>query len=352
MLDAHEESWIGPCDFGIRSHNTSRFDYYSSRCLYLVGSLQKKKRESMKRRCALFTAILVISILIGTQAVEVANANPYMFLQFTRIRIHSPQSHVYVYPNVDISFDYYVENNFPQVDSFSYSLDGKADFPIVSSKSTVSLPRNDFTKYTVFKTLENLTNDNHKLKVYAHFSNKTVSPIMDQTIVVDTAYIQPTPFMISPLNQTTYNTRQIEVAYTINAKIFFYTYTLDNKNYASKSISVNGNATLTNLGLTGNTTLTNLSDGSHKLKLILTIQPYERYYYETCFVTVYFNVDSQEPSPSLTPNTTALMPTVNHGPYVYLVVTSFSYIVGLAAIAIALIVGLLVYFKKHKPNTV
>jgi hypothetical protein len=298
----------------------------------------------MKRRCALFTAILIISILIGTQAVEVANANPYMFLQFTRIQIHSPQSHVYVCPNVDISFDYYTETNSPQVNSFSYSLDGKANSTLVSSKS--SIPQ--FIKYSVFKTLENLSNNNHELTVYAHFSNNTVNSILNQKIVVDTAYIQPTPFMISPLNQTTYNTRQIEVTYTINAKIFFYTYTLDDKNYASKSINVTGNATLTNLGLTGNTTLTNLSDGSHKLKLILTIQPYERYYYESCFVTVYFNVDSDAPSPSLTPNTTAFMPTVNHGPYVYLVVTSFSYIVGLAAIAIALIVASLIHFKRQK----
>jgi hypothetical protein len=34
-----------------------------------------------------------------------------------------------------------------------------------------------------------------------------------------------------------------------------------------------------------------------------------------------------------------------------LVVSSFPYIIGIAAIVIVLIVGLLVYFKKHKPNT-
>ncbi len=300
------------------------------------------------RRIAILAVLLTISVLAGTEIVGVASANPYMFLQFTRIQIHSPQSHVYVCPNVDLSFDYYVETNLPQVDSFSYSLDGKANSTLVSSKSSIL----HFIKYSVFKTLENLSNDNHKLIVYAHFSNNTVFSILDQKIVVDTAYIQPTPFMISPLNQTTYNTREIDVAYTIDAKIFYYRYDLDNrynKYYdSSKSISVNDSATLTNVGLVGNTTLTNLSDGSHKLKLILTIQPYERYYSETCFVTVYFNVDSDEPSPSLTPNITALMPTVNSGPYLDLAMSYFPYIVGLVAIVIALIVGLLVNFRIRK----
>ena len=301
-----------------------------------------------KKLLATIILTVVLVLVISVQVVEVVDANPYMFLQFTRIQIHSPQSHVYVCPNVDLSFDYYVETNLPQVDSFSYSLDGKANSTLVSSKSSIL----HFIKYSVFKTLENLSNDNHKLIVYAHFSNNTVFSILDQKIVVDTAYIQPTPFMISPLNQTTYNTREIDVAYTIDAKIFYYRYDLDdryNRYYdSSKSISVNDSATLTNVGLVGNTTLTNLSDGSHKLKLILTIQPYERYYYETCFVTVYFNVDSDEPSPSLTPNTTALMPTVNSGPYVALFVSYFQYIIRLIAIAIVLIVVLLVYFKRKR----
>jgi hypothetical protein len=290
----------------------------------------------------------ILALVVSLQVVEVADANPYMFLRFTRIQIHSPQSHVYVCPNVDLSFDYYVETNLPQVDSFSYSLDGKANSTLVGSKSSIL----HFIKYSVFKTLENLSNDNHKLIVYAHFSNNTVFSILDQKIVVDTAYIQPTPFMISPLNQTTYNTREIDVAYTIDAKIFYYRYDLDdryNRYYdSSKSINANDNGTLTNVGLVGNTTLTNLSDGSHKLKLILTIQPYERYYSETCFITVYFNVDSDEPSPSLTPNTTALMPTVNSSAYAALFVSYFQFIIRLIAIAIVLIIVLLVYFKRKR----
>ena len=54
--------------------------------------------------------------------------------------------------------------------------------------------------------------------------------------------------MISPLNQTTYNTREIDVAYTIDAKIFYYRYDLDdryNRYYdSSKSINANDNGTL------------------------------------------------------------------------------------------------------------
>jgi hypothetical protein len=77
------------------------------------------------RKAVYVTAILVIALIAQIIAVE---ANPYMFLQFTRIQINSPDYKVYVSPNVDISFDYYVEANSSQIDSFSYSLDSSPNF--------------------------------------------------------------------------------------------------------------------------------------------------------------------------------------------------------------------------------
>ena len=92
------------------------------------------------RKAAYVTAIIAIIFLAQILAVE---ANPYMFLQFTRIDVNSPDYKVYVSPNVDISFDYYVEANSSQIDSFSYSLDSSPNFALESSKS--SIPQIGFT---------------------------------------------------------------------------------------------------------------------------------------------------------------------------------------------------------------
>jgi hypothetical protein len=286
---------------------------------------------------AILTSILVIIFLLQPIAQMVAvRANPYMFLQFTKIRIYSPQSQVYVYPNVDVSFDYYVETNFPQVDSFSYSLDSNANSTLPSSKS--SIPHIDFNKYSVFKTLENLSNDNHRLAVYAYFSNMTVRQILNTTIVVDTAYIQPTPLMISPLNQTTYNSNEVAVTYSINAKIVFSTYSLDTSEYAPKWTA-----------FTGNTTLANLSEGSHKLMLGLSVQSHSGVMYDYHRLTLYFNVGSNgkistlTPSFSPTPTATPYLPIDRNAPHLdptfYLLAIS---------ITVALVVLAVFAYKRRK----
>ena len=263
----------------------------------------------MRRAVFALTAVVVIMFLMAPLAqIGVVEANPYSFLKFTRMQINSPQYQVYLSPNVDISFEYYVENNFPQVDSFSYSLDSNDNSTLASKK--LSVPHINFTKYSVFKTLENLPNDNHKLVVYAYFSNKTVSPILNTTIVVDTNFIPPKPIMISPLNQTTYNSNQVSVTYTVNAKIIDSAYILDTSDYAPKW-----------LDLAGNITLTNLSEGSHKLKLSLIIQPHAGVSYEHHYQTVYFNVESNEagsiltPTPSPTPTEMPYLPLNRNAPH-------------------------------------
>ena len=107
---------------------------------------------------AIVTILLLVTSLLGEmQFVEVADANP-----------------------------------------FSYSLDGNANSTLNILK-TANIYYYNALNYTVFKTLENLANGNHKIIVYAHFSNNTISPILSSTIKVDTTFIPPIPFMISPL---------------------------------------------------------------------------------------------------------------------------------------------------------
>ena len=113
-----------------------------------------------------------------------------------------------------------------------------------------------------------------------------------------------------------------------------------------------------------------MADGPHNItvyygavnKINYVGTPQESIYYRsidynpTWQATAQFYVDSKLASgltltSSPTPNNTTLTPTDNIGPQIDLVVSSFPYIIGIAAIVIVLIVGLLVYFKKHKPNT-
>jgi len=117
----------------------------------------------------------------------------------------------------------------------------------------------------------------------------------------------------------------------------------------------------------GQANLTNLADGSHNItvyygavnKISYVGTPQESIYYRsidynpTWQATAQFYVDSKLASgltltPSPTPNITTLMPTVNTGPHVDLAASTFPYIVGIVAIVIVLIVGLLVYFKRRK----
>ena len=245
----------------------------------------------IKKSRAIFvlTSVLLIIFLMQPIAqVALVKANFYPF-GIPTIEQHSPQAAPYIYltPNVDISFDYNLQKNLTQVSSFSYSLDKSPNSTLTSTESNLF---SDYNRYSVFKTLENLANGNHTLTVYAYFTNKTVSSIIDITITVDTTYIPPKPIMISPLNQTTYKTKEVPLIYTMNSKIFESYYSLDTANYGIGRID-----------FTGNTTLTNLSEGSHKLRLSLRTESHTLTAYEYFFVTVNFTIDTINPTPTPTP---------------------------------------------------
>jgi hypothetical protein len=249
--------------------------------------------------------LAIIFLMQPIDQVTVVKGNFYPF-GLPKIDVRSPHSSSYIYvkPNVDISFDYHVPNT--QVDSFSYSLDGNANSTLTSSKKAYS---SNIVNYTIFKTLENLANGIHKIIVYAHFSNNTVSPILSSTITVDTTFIPPIPFMISPLNQTTYNTKQVPLTYTINSKILWSYYSIDATDYIPGF-----------RGFSGNITLPSLSEGSHKLKLVVTTEAMETTIYSDTVQTIYFSIDSSQviavtptpsqssPTPIITPTSTLNLP--------------------------------------------
>ena len=243
----------------------------------------------MRRKAvfALATILAVIFLIEPIAQVATVKANFIVYkIDSPKIIVNSPLSppYVYVKPSFDISFEYQIPFKLPQVDSFSYKLDGKQISPLTISKNT-SLFRN-YIEYSVFKTIENLPNGNHNLKVYASFQNGTTSPILDTTVTVNTAFIPPIPFMISPLNQTTYANNQVQLTYTINSKVIWSYYSLD-KYHAS---------------FNGNITLPALSAGSHKLKLFVTTESYNQTTFLESIQTVYFTIDGAK-----TPDTPSII---------------------------------------------
>ena len=113
------------------------------------------------------------------------------------------------------------------------------------------------TKYTVSETIENLANGNHTIVVYAYFSDGTVKSILNSLVTVDTTS-NPIVILISPLNQTTYNTTQVPLIYATNSKVLWSYYRLD---AISSSELKNFN---------GNITLPSLSEGKHELNVVVT----------------------------------------------------------------------------------
>jgi hypothetical protein len=250
----------------------------------------------MRRAVFSLTAACVITILMLTIAqVTVVKANPFnpMF------RVHSPNPlpTIYTNPNVDISFDYSIENYSTQIDSFSFSLDKKANITLSFKTSQTNMSVRDTlvegTKYSVSKPLENLANGDHTLTVYAHYSNETIRPILNTTFTVDTTVTDPfTPCIISPQNQTTYNTTQVPLTYAVN-KILRSYYSVDVlwSYYSIDDSDLRYHE--------GNITLPSLSEGQHKLTLAVayTVSRSNLAYQVTTQTidTIFFYVDDVAP---------------------------------------------------------
>jgi hypothetical protein len=290
---------------------------------------------AVMKKTAITLTLVFAMILVG--AIKVVDANFYPFGGGPpTVVVRSPHAapYIYVTPNLDLSFDYNAQKNLTQVAYFSYSLDKSANITILTSKVIDLI---EYNSYSVFRNLGNLANGNHTLTVYAYFPDETVSSIIDITITVDTDFIPPEPFIISPLNQT-YNTDEVPLIYTIDSKIFLSYYSLDTANYAYGSI-----------GFTGNTTLTNLSEGSHTFRLSLETESHSLQRREYFFLTVYFTVDSNQLTPTLTaspePAVTPYGEANVQNQSRYLAVGGMMTI---TVVVLAAGLGLLVYFIKRK----
>ncbi len=254
------------------------------------------------------TAILVTACLMAPLAQNGAvKANPYTFSP--GLYVYSPEpDDVYWEPNVEISFKIILDEKTAQIDSFFYTLDNKANSPLTFTRGTEDHHVN-YEKYypnwktytvntiTVHKTLENLTDGTHRIAVFAQYSDGTIKSLFYRSITVDTTLPNPyaplTPVIVSPVNQTTYNTREVQLTYTIEKEILWSYYSLDSIDNSDLKY------------FEGNITLHSISEGQHKLRVYVTANPtpgvdprYEQTNYYSTGQTIIFYVDTTAPKVS------------------------------------------------------
>ena len=198
----------------------------------------------------------------------------------------------YTNASMDISINLYLLKNSTQIDSFSYSLDGASNSTLshISKDGTEAsvflLSITDFSKYiyySIFGSLENLANGNHRLQVYAYFLNGTARTIRNQPFMVNTDYVPPQLTVISPQNQSTYNNTVPLVFYT-DSKVLWSYYSLDSSSSNTDSW----------IPFSGNMTLNGLSEGYHKLTISVQMEVNTQSARETCTQTVDFNFGSSQ----------------------------------------------------------
>ena len=235
------------------------------------------------------TAYALIFALSVSLALGAVKANPYTFSPGIYVYSPTPEQ-VYWEPNVEIHFTIILENDSsPQIDSFSYTLDNKAD-SLNFSRGTEDHFVND-VKYTVntilvHKTLENLTDGTHRIAVFAHYSDGTIESVLYRSVTVDTTLPNPytpfTPVITSPLNQTIYNAKEVPLNYTIEKEILWSYYSIDS--YDDMRY------------FEGNITLSSLSEGQHWLTLsvITTTGPGFQQPYSTWQIILFY-VDTVAP---------------------------------------------------------
>jgi hypothetical protein len=210
---------------------------------------------------AILSSILLIIFLIEPLAqFEAVNANPApLHIASPGIVVVSPDSDPlpHVDPDISLAFYYDIFVSWSRVSSFYYSLDSKGNSTLESQ--IVDFNNSNFVQYEVRRRLGNLTNGTHNVKVYASFVNGSVAKIMDSTFIVDTTYTPPRAFMLSPLNHTTYNTKQVALILATNETDYTTRYALDSPDYPHWNWTT----------FKGNITLPTLSEGLHKLDVFL-----------------------------------------------------------------------------------
>lgn len=253
----------------------------------------------MKKKIIALIAIVTImaiivnfaGFLITVSFIQRVMIRPYVFPYNTLYHDanHSIMSNfslmppVHTNPTVDISFDFATPVNWMPISSFSYSLNETAHTKLTStSRSDVT-----YHVYHVSGTLSDLPNGYYEIKIYADYINGTSKEIDRGFFRVDPDFKEPTLRVISPTNQTTYNTNSVHLTYSIDSKVIWSYYALD-----STSNMPSGNF----IRFNGNITLTDLPEGSHKIIVSVQTEASRMSTHPISTKTIYFTIDKTNTS--------------------------------------------------------
>ena len=218
----------------------------------------------MKKIMLPLTGVLAFLVLtVGTQNVEVVNANPVVGYWVPDIWVGYPSS-IGGYVNSTVEFEVYVYMHLdsPTLDKISYSVDGQPEVTVDDLTVEVvnervyngsNAEKMDFKKYTGNIRLENLTEGPHTLVAYA----KDMSD--DAGFTVNSHYVIAELTMLSPVTQVYWE--PIPLIFNINGEISDAHYYI----YQDKEL-------ISENTLNGNTTIGSLPEGNYELLLFVTTQ--------------------------------------------------------------------------------
>ena len=260
----------------------------------------------MKRTAISLSLILALLLLVSdAQFVNLSKANPISIPSVPTIQISYPLTSIGAYVNSTVEFvisvNMFVES--PTLNIVSYSLDGESPMNLGDLKVTnfynYGPEKSDFKTYKANFILKDLSEGNHTIVAYANgMSDSTNFTVNSFYHITALNVLSPNSLIFSTIVPLTFTfTGEIE-----NAHYYLY----------------KGHEKISEKSLSGNMTLENLSDGGYDLYL---------------FVTTEYGQDSQ---------------------IVHFYVISVPIIVGATVLLLfsISIVGLLVYYKKHKHNLV
>jgi hypothetical protein len=260
----------------------------------------------LKRSSVLFTAILAASLLIGIQAVEVVDANPYGYTFPTRtsapdsvyitVRVASPRENA-TFTNGTINARFNTTIDGP--DSIYKTLGIIAFYQgdwMEESKWSPFPPGVDFTDTMLFLqydfNLSGIPIGQHTLNItaggngelnennthYVFYLQKTISV----KFFVSTSPVKlPEPIvMFSSVQNTTFKTSSFSLNFTVDQPVTKMAYSIDGQEPVA---------------ISENTTLTNLSDGQHNVTVYTT----DRFSNNYTSGTLFFNVNAQESFPDV-----------------------------------------------------
>jgi hypothetical protein len=240
----------------------------------------------------------MVILLVGVSLVDVAIANPYAYGPPSININYSPEpSTNSVILKIGITM-WRDPNNCTR--EAWYSLDGQKKVPIpLIFKGSSGSGDFIFSEVTGKTKMPMWSQGPHIINVTIKYDYGIFSLVDSKLLYIGQPEPTPTPpilNIISPKNQSTYNTSQVPITYAVNSRVTYSYYALDTDGASDTSGW---------MPFSGNTTITGLSEGSHKLIIFLQTEDTSPGYIEE---SVTFQVGSNTESSVSSPAPTSSVP--------------------------------------------